>query len=44
MGLQLITAIGALSGCLISLCATKAGELADAAGASAILPFTGKVL
>jgi zinc transporter 7 len=40
MGFQLITAIGALAGCILSLWASSAEGLAEAAGASWVLPFT----
>ncbi|GMT32745.1 hypothetical protein PFISCL1PPCAC_24042, partial [Pristionchus fissidentatus] len=39
MCMQLVTAAGALSGCILSL-VTANGSLADAAASSAILPFT----
>uniref|UniRef100_A0A1I7U4N8 Zinc transporter SLC39A7 n=1 Tax=Caenorhabditis tropicalis TaxID=1561998 RepID=A0A1I7U4N8_9PELO len=40
MLIQLVTALGALSGCVISLLATDADALADAAASSWVLPFT----
>ena len=41
MGIQLITALGALSGCILSLWVADPSALADAAASSWILPFTG---
>ncbi|CAI5454380.1 unnamed protein product [Caenorhabditis angaria] len=40
MLIQLVTALGALSGCVISLLAADADALADAAASSWVLPFT----
>uniref|UniRef100_A0A1I7X499 Zinc transporter n=1 Tax=Heterorhabditis bacteriophora TaxID=37862 RepID=A0A1I7X499_HETBA len=40
---QLVTAVGALSGCILSLWASDASALADAASSSWVLPFTGPV-
>lgn len=42
MGIQLITAIGALSGCALSLWVADPEALADSAASSWILPFTGE--
>ncbi|KAF8386777.1 hypothetical protein PRIPAC_75919, partial [Pristionchus pacificus] len=39
MGMQLVTAAGAMSGCVLSLLSAD-GSLSDAAASSAILPFT----
>ncbi|KIH69535.1 hypothetical protein ANCDUO_00119 [Ancylostoma duodenale] len=41
MAIQLVTALGALSGCAISLWVADPSALADAAASSWILPFTG---
>ncbi|RCN47399.1 hypothetical protein ANCCAN_06533 [Ancylostoma caninum] len=40
MAIQLVTALGALSGCAISLWVADPSALADAAASSWILPFT----
>ncbi|EFO23800.2 hypothetical protein LOAG_04685 [Loa loa] len=40
MFVQLLTALGALTGCILSLCSTNADELSNAASSSWILPFT----
>ncbi|VDL69502.1 unnamed protein product [Nippostrongylus brasiliensis] len=40
MGIQLITALGALSGCMLSLWVADPTALADSAASSWILPFT----
>uniref|UniRef100_A0A915Q287 Uncharacterized protein n=1 Tax=Setaria digitata TaxID=48799 RepID=A0A915Q287_9BILA len=40
MSVQLLTALGALTGCILSLCAADASELSDTASSSWILPFT----
>ncbi|GMT04047.1 hypothetical protein PENTCL1PPCAC_26221, partial [Pristionchus entomophagus] len=40
MMMQLVTAAGALSGCVLSLVTADGGNLADAAASSFILPFT----
>uniref|UniRef100_A0A0R3RYH8 Zinc transporter SLC39A7 n=1 Tax=Elaeophora elaphi TaxID=1147741 RepID=A0A0R3RYH8_9BILA len=40
MSVQLLTALGALTGCVLSLCSANADELSDAASSSWILPFT----
>ncbi|KHN73494.1 Histidine-rich membrane protein KE4 -like protein 2 [Toxocara canis] len=40
MFVQLLTAVGALSGCVLSLLTADAQNLADAAAASWVLPFT----
>ncbi|KHJ97839.1 metal cation transporter, ZIP family [Oesophagostomum dentatum] len=40
MGIQLVTALGALSGCILSLWVADPSALADAAASSWILPFT----
>ncbi|VIO89287.1 Hypothetical Ke4-like protein H13N06.5 in chromosome X, putative [Brugia malayi] len=40
MSVQLLTALGALTGCVLSLCSTNADELSDTASSSWILPFT----
>ncbi|CAD6189134.1 unnamed protein product [Caenorhabditis auriculariae] len=40
MMVQLVTALGALSGCVLSLLASDADALADAAASSWVLPFT----
>lgn len=40
MLIQLVTALGALSGCVISLFSADADALADAAASSWVLPFT----
>ncbi|ETN69396.1 hypothetical protein NECAME_05251 [Necator americanus] len=40
MSIQLVTALGALSGCALSLCVADPSALADATSSSWILPFT----
>ncbi|KAK6761199.1 hypothetical protein RB195_022310 [Necator americanus] len=40
MSIQLVTALGALSGCVLSLCVADPSALADATSSSWILPFT----
>ncbi|KAL3990762.1 ZIP Zinc transporter family protein [Acanthocheilonema viteae] len=40
MLVQLLTALGALAGCVLSLCSANVGELSDAASSNWILPFT----
>ncbi|KAM3727806.1 Zinc transporter zipt-7.2 [Dirofilaria immitis] len=40
MSVQLLTALGALTGCVLSLCSADADRLSDSATSSWVLPFT----